>query len=285
MRVCYKLQLVSDTHLSRRVKSPQNPEESPVKRLFTLLSVAALILTLSACGEQQKPPEVSKPSTPAAPAAAGKTGKVIETMNAAGYTYVQVDTGKEKFWAAAPQVQVNVGDNVAVPEGMPMPNYESKSLNRKFDVVYFVPSLLVNGAGGAAAGMPPGHPPTAGMNDMPVSSGTPKVVAPAEINLKGIKKADQTVADIFAQKTALSGKSVNVRGKVVKFSPEIMGKNWLHLQDGSGQAGSNDLTVTTKSAVKVGDTVLVAGKLSVEKDFGYGYKYDVIVEDAQVTKE
>jgi hypothetical protein len=122
---------------------------------------------------------------------------------------------------------------------------------------------------------------------MPGAGGAPMVTAPADVNLKGIKKADQTVADIFAQKTALSGKSVVVRGKVVKFSPEIMGRNWLHIQDGSGQAGANDLTVNTdlKSMAKVGDTVVVSGKLTVAKDYGYGYKYDVIIEDAKITKE
>jgi len=179
-----------------------------------------------------------------------------------------------------------------VPEGMPMPNYESKTLNRKFDVVYFVPSLLINGAApaGMPGAMPEGHPPTTGMPagmppGMPGAGGAPKVSAPADINLKGIKKADQTVADIFAQKSALAGKPVKIRGKVVKFSPEIMGKNWLHIQDGSGQAGTNDLTVNTSSVAKVGDTVVVTGKLTVAKDFGYGYQYDVIVEDAQITKE
>ena len=271
-----------------------------MKRLFAQLSIAFLTISLlAACGEQQKAPEVTKPSAqpapgaPPAPAAApGKTGKVIETMNAAGYTYVQVDTGKEKFWAAAPEVKVKVGDTVLVPEGMPMPNYESKTLNRKFDVVYFVPSLLINGAApaGMPGAMPEGHPPTTGMPagmppGMPGAGGAPKVSAPADINLKGIKKADQTVADIFAQKSALAGKPVKIRGKVVKFSPEIMGKNWLHIQDGSGQAGTNDLTVNTSSVAKVGDTVVVTGKLTVAKDFGYGYQYDVIVEDAQITKE
>jgi len=271
-----------------------------VKRLFALLSIVGLTISLlSACGEQQKAPEVTKPSAQPAPAAGpakpaagpGKTGKVTETMNAAGYTYVQVDTGKEKFWAAAPEVKVKVGDSIVVPEGMPMPNYESKSLNRKFDLVYFVPSLLINGAApaGMAGAMPEGHPPTngtpGGMPGMPAATGAPKVTAPADINLKGIKKADQTVADIFAQKSALAGKPVKIRGKVVKFSPEIMGKNWLHIQDGSGQAGANDLTVNTSSVAKVGDTVVVSGKLTVAKDFGYGYQYDVIIEDAQVTKE
>lgn len=261
-----------------------------MKNLFGLLSVAALVLTLlAACGEQQKAPEAAKPSPqmsqPAEAVSPGKSGKVIETMNAAGYTYVHVDTGKEKFWAAAPEVAVKVGDDVAVPEGMPMPDYESKSLNRKFDLVYFVPALLVNGTpqAGPPGTKPEGHPPVNG--DMAPGAGAPKVVAPADVDLKGIKKADQTVAEIYAQKAALAGKPVKVRGKVVKFTPEIMGKNWLHLQDGSGEPGGNDLTVTTSGVAKTGDTVVIAGKLSVGKDFGYGYMYDVIVEDAQVTKE
>lgn len=265
-----------------------------MKRLFALLSITFLTISLlAACGSQEKAPEAPKPAAQPAPGGAptaspGKTGKVTETMNAAGYTYVQVDTGKEKFWAAAPQVQVKTGDTVAVPEGMPMPNYESKTLGRKFDIVYFVPSLLVNGAApaGAAGAMPEGHPAMpGGMPGANGGQGAPKVAAPANIDLKGIQKADQTVADIFAQKTALAGKPVKVRGKVVKFSPEIMGKNWLHIQDGSGKDGSNDLTVNTGSVAKVGDTVVVSGKLTVAKDFGYGYQYDVIIEDAQVAKE
>ena len=76
-----------------------------------------------------------------------------------------------------------------------------------------------------------------------------------------------------------------MRGKVVKFTPEIMGKNWIHLQDGTGAAGTSDLTVTTSASAKTGDTVTVKGILVVDKDFGYGYAYDVIIEDAEVTVE
>jgi hypothetical protein len=270
---------------------PQTMEEHPVKRLFCLLSVATLSLALVACGERQQAPEVAQPSAQPAPAAAidaaspAKSGKVIETMNAAGYTYVHVDTGTEQFWAAAPETAVKVGDTVGVPEGMPMANFQSKALNRTFDVVYFVPALITEGGGlpGAPVSMPAGHPPT--VNGMADSPGAPKVTAPAEVTLKGIAKADQTVADIYAQKTELAGKPVKVRGKVVKFSSGIMGKNWVHLQDGSGQPGSNDLTVTTLATANIGDTVLVSGNLTVGKDFGYGYQYDVIIEDAKVTKE
>ncbi len=260
-----------------------------MKRLMTLFSIAIFSLTLFAgCTEDTPAPktEAAKPSAqtaPAAPAvptsAPGKTGKVVETMDAAGYTYVNVDTGSEQLWAAAPQFAVKVGDEVVVPEGMPMPNYHSKSLDRTFEVVYFVPSVLVGGAAQLAADMPAGQPQMNG------SSKT--VVEKTDVDLSGIKPAEggQTVADVFAKKAELTGKPVKVRGKVVKFSPAIMGKNWIHVQDGTGAAGSNDLTVTTSATANMGDTIVISGVLAIDKDFGYGYKYDVIVEDAEVTVE
>jgi len=262
-----------------------------VKQLTTLFCIALFSLSLLAgCGEETpapqteaaKPSEQTAPATPAAPATApGKTGTVTETVDAAGYTYVQVDTGSEKFWAAAPQFEVKVGDDVVVPEGMPMPDYHSKTLDRTFEMVYFVPSVLVGGAEAIMSGeIPEGHPP---MTNGSASSKT--TVEATDVDLTGIKAADQTVADIFAKKAELAGKPVKVRGKVVKFSPEIMGKNWIHLQDGTGEAGANDLTVTTSVTVNKGDTIVISGNLVLDKDFGYGYAYDVIVEDADVTVE
>jgi hypothetical protein len=219
------------------------------------------------------------PETPAT--APGKSGKVVETMDAAGYTYVQVDTGTEQFWAAAPQFPVKVGDDVVVPEGMPMPDYHSKTLERTFDIVYFVPNVLVGGAASLGGAMPEGHPQVGQMGE---TSGKPAAEA-SEIDMSDIKAAEQTVADVFSKKDELSGKPVKIRGKVVKFSPEIMGKNWLHIQDGTGSTGTNDLTVTTSGSAQVGDTVLISGNLVTDKDFGYGYAYDVMIEDAEVTVE
>jgi len=108
------------------------------------------------------------------------------------------------------------------------------------------------------------------------------------VDLSGIEKADggKTVAEVFAEKDALANAQVIVRGKVVKVNPGIMGKNWLHVRDGSGAEGSNDLTVTTTGELpNVGDTVVVTGPVTLNKDFGMGYSYDVIVEDAEVTVE
>ena len=107
-------------------------------------------------------------------------------------------------------------------------------------------------------------------------------------NLSGIGKAEggKTVAEVFAEKDQLGGQAVTVRGKVVKTNANIMGKNWLHVRDGSGAEGTNDLTVTTAAHLPgVGDTVLVTGQVSLNKDFGMGYAYDVIVEDAEVKVE
>ncbi|MDY0108393.1 MAG: hypothetical protein RBT60_00460 [Candidatus Krumholzibacteria bacterium] len=120
-----------------------------------------------------------------------------------------------------------------------------------------------------AMSMPGGHPPA--------SPG-------AEVDLTGIDPAPggKTVAEVWAERAALVGGEVAVRGRVVKFLPGIMGKNWLHLRDGTGDQDTNDLTVTTQATVQVGDLITVRGKIAVDRDFGAGYRYQVIMEDAAV---
>ncbi len=252
-----------------------------MKRTLILMLAGLVILAVtSSCKDQT--PEPAEQQMPAAHnlAAQGKAGTVVETMNAGGYTYIQVDTEKEKIWAAAPEFQVKVGDVVVVPEGMAMPNHHSKTLNRDFDLVYFVNSVLVGGDKPSlttGVEMPEGHPPInvkARSKDL-------------EVDLSGIKKAEggKTVAEIFSERADFDGKVVVVRGKVVRFLPAIMGKNWIHLRDGTGSEGTNDLTITTASMAKVGDTILVSGPLTLDKDFGFGYKYEVIIEDAKIVVE
>ncbi len=254
-----------------------------------VIPTGCLILALSLVGCSRE--TASTPRADATPAATNPApatsatsgtiyaGKVVETMNSGGYTYVNVDTGKQSIWAAAPQFKVKVGDAVTVPPGMPMEKFHSSTLNRDFDVVYFVDRVTVGHGEPAASAMPAqlpkGHPPITG------------AASQATLDFSGLKKAEggNTVAEIFAAKADLKGKEIKVRGKVVKFNANIMGKNWLHLEDGTGAAGTNDLTVTTSGQAKVGDTVLVTGKLATDKDFGYNYQYPVLVEDATVVVE
>lgn len=252
--------------------------------LYSVLASLMVLTAIAACKKNETPKTVQEPAA-AQPAATQRTGTVVETVNTGNYTYVQVDTGSEKVWAAAPAFQVKVGDKVIVPQGMVMKDYHSQTLNRTFDQVYFVSNITVVGAekgigaGQASGQMPQGHPQ--------INPSDPGASAQAKVDISGIEKpaGGKTVAELFAEKAKLSGKEVRVRGKVVKFSSGIMGKNWIHLEDGSGAKGANNLTITTNATAKVGDKVLVSGMVVTDKDFGYGYHYDVILEDAIVTVE
>ena len=237
-----------------------------------------MVLALVAgCKNEVKEAKKTEAAAPVVQAEAGISGKVAETMDASGYTYVLVDTGKEQIWVAGPQTAVKVGDEVYIPGGSAMPNFESKTLNRTFEQIIFAPSIMVSGADQAMPG-------ALGTGDKPQAA----PVAPAvQVDLSNITKAEggKTVAEIFAGRQELNGKKVLLRGKVVKFMSGIMGKNWLHVKDGTGTPGTDDLVVTTQIAAKVGDQVLVNGVLAADKDFGSGYRYDAIVEDADVTIE
>jgi hypothetical protein len=275
-------------------------------RLTVLLICLSSVVALTACeGGASTPtaePIAVTPTGEGAPAAPGATdpgaaapgvaapaaapgavqGKVVETMNSGGYTYVALEKEGAKVWAAGPQVPVKVGDMITLSAGMPMKNYHSKTLDRTFDVVYFVQAITV-------AGGEPAEAPTSATGAAPADGEEAGGKAePTEVMvIKDIAKAEggKTVAEVFAEKAALSGKEVVLRGKVVKYNSGIMGKNWLHVQDGSGAAGSNDLTITTQDEVAAGATVLVKGKIATGRDFGAGYAYDVMIEEAKVTAE
>lgn len=294
-----------------------------MKKLLVLMLMLGLLIPVGAfaedacssceakdgCGSCPPPAEAAAPATPAAekpaeapaakdaaaPAAdphAGHdhatapaappviSGKIVETMNSGGYTYVCVEQDGKKIWAAGPESKVAVGDEIGFAPGMMMVDFHSKTLKRDFAQIYFVDTFGAPGAAMPGSGvMPPGHPVIPGVG----GHSAPK--AAEAVKITGIAKADHTVADVFAKKAELKDQSLKIRGQVVKVNNGIMGKNWLHLQDGSGEAGTNDLTVTTQIPVTRGSVVLVEGKLTLDKDFGAGYRYDLIIEDAKVTVE
>ena len=240
-----------------------------------LLLVGAAGATALLLASDSKAPEVPPKASAEIP---GMTqGKVVETMSSGGYTYVLLDTGGKTSWVAGPQTSVSVGDQVIVPPGSPMNGFESASLGRTFEQIDFVGSIQVQGGQavpGAPAAMPPGHPT--------VESSAP--TAPADVKVEKAEKG-LTVAEIFAQKDSLAGKTVVLRARVVKYSEAIMGKNWLHLQDGTGEQGSHDLTVTTQDRTQVGDQVLVEGKVTLDVNLGSGYHYELLLEEAKISVE
>lgn len=270
-----------------------------LKKVCCFLSGAALVFGLTACGNDQQAsttsaPESSAvaeaPAAPATPAAPGAvSGKVLETMDASGYTYVRLDDGSgNEVWAAGPKTVVEIGEEVTLQGGSVMNNFSSKSLDRTFESIIFASGILHGGAdvvgagsGGSFASAVSGEGAAAGGSGG--SSGN--VVEFAELNIeKAAAENAQTVGDVFTNATALDTQKVSVKGQVVKVSKNIMGKNWLHIQDGTGDPAGNshDLVVTTSDLAEKGAVVTIEGTVAANKDFGSGYRYDVIVEDAVV---
>jgi hypothetical protein len=200
------------------------------------------------------------------------SGKVTDIIEAAGYTYAEVDTGKEKVWAAASTTPLKIGDMIAFTTEMPMKNFHSNALKRDFPTIYFASRFITDKASmaGISAEMTSPHGKT-----------KPAVTAKA---VEGIDKVEggNTIAEVYTDKQKLSGKAIRVRGQVTKYTAGVMGKNWLHIRDSSTM---DDLTITTDSTTVIDAIVVIEGKLALDKDFGYGYVYPLIIEDASVKQE
>lgn len=193
-------------------------------------------------------------------------GIALEKINTSQYTYLLINENGVETWLAFPLAEVKIGETYFYANEMLMTNFESKELKRIFEKVYFVSGVTTK-------------------SPLPTSAAKQgnSVTVPEKINTK-IAPAPNglTVADLFEKKESLAGKKVLVKGKVVKFSAEIMGRNWIHIQDGTFYKGSFDLTITSQQTVNIGDIITLEGILVLNKDFGSGYKYDVLIENAIV---
>lgn len=227
----------------------------------------------AASAPQPKVVDLVPAAAPVAAAANGlATGKVVETMDAGGYTYAMVELDGQQIWAAGPTTPMAVGDTITFSTLIPMQNFHSKALNRDFPVLYFVDGFTTLDSASPAATTAPAASVAA----------APAPAAPAAIGNIEKVEGGYTVAEILAQRNELTGKPIKVRGQVTKVVNGIMGKNWLHISDSSGDA---DFIVTTAANGTVGQVIVAEGGLSLNRDFGYGYKYDILMEDATVTVE
>jgi hypothetical protein len=209
------------------------------------------------------------------------SGVVVETVNTGGYTYVCLEKNGKRTWAAVPEMKATVGAQLSLRPGQEMVNFTSKTLNRTFDRIVFSEGIAGSGKN------PAGGPATAQAGQ--TATGSKAQASPKDAAIKVEKAAGAnayTVAEVYAKRSALDAKTVSVKGKVVKVSKNIMGRNWVHLQDGSGDQnkGTHNLVVTTQDLPSVGDVVTMTGTLAKDKDFGAGYRYEAIVEDATIKK-
>jgi hypothetical protein len=185
------------------------------------------------------------------------SAKVIEALNSGGYTYIKVQEGSEQYWIAMTQRSVKKGETITYNEQGWMQQFHSKTLNRTFDKILFASDVTT---------------PTTAVT---------KAMRPDVMNSKYKLQNTITIAELFAHRERYVGKQVRVRGVVTKTSSQIMKRNWVHIQDGSSFKGQDDVVFTTNNTMPAKESVVIAeGTVVIDKDFGYGYFYPVIVENA-----
>ncbi len=207
----------------------------------------------------------------------GNVFEVAEVLQANSYSYLKVKENSGERWVAVSKQEVEPGDVYYYDSALEMENFESKDLGRTFDVIYFINQISKT---------PLSHQPVMGDemgmgNAMPPHSGKVQTDKLSTISLDKPEN-ELTLAKLFANREEYATKEFEIRGIVVKINKEIMGKNWIHIQDGTNHDDEFDLTITTQEIAEVGAEVTFKGKLSLNKDFGAGYTYDLIMEDARL---
>ena len=225
---------------------------------FKIVAFIALIVFAFACSKQEEQkPEAAKPAVKAA-----HEVTVQEVVQVTEYTYIRVKEGETEYWMASPKAEIKKGEVLTYNQAMEMKSFESKELKKTFDSIFFVDKLDAKlGTGSMTQPMKP----TISQEDVKVEKAAGGI----------------TLAQLFANPSAYANKTVTIKGKVVKMNSGIMGKNWLHVQDGTKSGEDFDLTVTTNETLNIGDVVTLKGTVAVNKDFGYGYFYKVLLEDAK----
>jgi len=237
-----------------------NPPMSPRRLLATfVLAAAAAVIG----------PAVAAPG-------ASLQGEVLETRDVESYTYLRLATPGGESWAAVPTAKVKKGDRVTIVDTTTMRNFQSKTLGRSFDRIVF--GQLAGGAAQSSAGAASPH---AGQS----TGGAAAAAKPIKVT-KAAGPDARTVAEIYKGKAALKDKPVTLHAQVVKVNLGILGKNWLHLQDGSGTAAGRDqdIVVTSKDSAAVGDIVTVKGTVRADVDVGMGYQFAVLIEGGTIGK-
>jgi hypothetical protein len=230
-----------------------------------LLSILAFtsVYTFISCEKEKEEPKTTTEQLPAGV----HSVKAVETMNASNYTYINVEENGKTFWIAVPQMEVKVGENLYFSKSMEMKNFKSETLNRTFESVLFVDDLKKELNGGTQQL----HP-------------VPTTAKEEEVNIPKLP-GGKSIAEVFSGMKNLNGKIVKVRGKVMKYNPRIMGTNWIHIQDGTSSQGHYDLLVTSDTEVQLGQVITAEGKVVTNKDFGSGYAYKVLIENAKIKIE
>jgi hypothetical protein len=204
-------------------------------------------------------------------AAAEHNVSVEEVIQATAYTYMRVKEKKVEYWIATAKMDMAVGSKYSFGNALEMTNFTSKELNRTFDRI-----LFVSEGGDQAGGQQSNAAPLTTMGRPKVELKNDVVIPPTQGGI--------SIAELYKNRDQYANKKVKVKGKVVKVNPEVMGKNWVHLQDGTKDGGNFDLTITTLETAAVDEIIEFEGTIVLNKDFGAGYVYELIMEGGLIRK-
>lgn len=188
--------------------------------------------------------------------------EVVEVLNAEKYTYLHVKEDENIFWIAIPRKEIEVGGSYYYKGGLLKKHFHSREHNRVFETVYLVSDVLPINEDGSITN----HASAQNREE----TREPIPMTPLEGSIK--------LAELITDPQKYQGKVVKITGKCVNVNPMIMQRNWVHIQDGSGD--NFELTVTTNENVLLGTVVSLEGTIALNKDFGAGYRYDIIMENA-----
>lgn len=196
-------------------------------------------------------------------ASAPHSATLLESIDSGGYTYMKVQEGKKRYWIAMTQRDIKVGDSVEYTEQIWMQEFHSKTLDRTFDSILFAGDIVT--------------PASQQKHKLKKLKKVQKDILESKY-----KESDTlTIAELFKNRDKYVDKEVTIKGEVTKASLEIMGLNWIHIEDGSRFGGMDELVFTSKEpAPKEGAIVYAKGRLLKDKDFGYGYFYPLIAQEA-----
>jgi len=201
----------------------------------------------------------------------GQGYEIKEVLQTSSYTYLRVERQEVEQWIAVLKGDFKEGDIVYYEKGLEMKNFESSELNRTFETVYFVDVISDQ----PLMQEMPVQKPGGVTGDQPQKP----VLTKMDIKIEQPEGA-VSIAELYANRSQYAGKIVKVKGQVTKVNEGIMGRNWIHMQDGTADGDNFDLTVTTDDAPLIGEIVTFSGTLNLNRDFGAGYTYEVILEEA-----
>jgi hypothetical protein len=204
---------------------------------------------------------------------------VQEVLQVSSYTYLNVLENGVKKWIAVPTMEAKLGEIYYYTSGVEMRDFESKELDRTFESVLFLGYITPADSIDPESGI---VDPNA-KKEKPVTNAKQPTRDKLELNIDGVEGGIR-IEEVFKNAQQYAGKKVKIIGEVTKFNKAIMGKNWVHFQDGTTFEGAYDLMITTQENLAVGDVVVFEGVIALDKDFGAGYFYKVILEEGAVVK-